>query len=154
MYYNGTDGSAEDTGLAYSTDGLYWSAYTGNPVLIGSGTGGSEAWDCGSAVYGTVYIDAGGFHYFYSGRGEDDGFGGCAFPSSFVGIGYAFSTDGKTWVKSTTNPIFDINDGVPYRNVRVYTPSVIDDGTGSLKMYFSAVGSLGAGKVIGLAILP
>jgi hypothetical protein len=152
MYYNGTDGSHEDTGLAYSTDGSYWNAYTVNPVLSGSGVGGAEAWDCGSATYGTVFSDAMGFHFFYSGRGQDDGFGGCAFPASFGGVGYASSVDGKTWIKSTTNPIFHISDGASYRDERIYTPLVIDDGTGVLKMYYSAK-QTGGPKKIGFAVL-
>jgi len=41
MYYDGTDGSMEETGLAYSIDGLYWEAYSGNPVLAASP---SPAW--------------------------------------------------------------------------------------------------------------
>jgi len=151
MYYDGTNGSTEDTGLAYSTDGLYWSAYSATPVLDGSLVG---AWDCESSVYGTVYKDSVGYHYFYSGRGEDDGFGGCAFPASgsFDGIGYASSTDGKTFLKSATNPIFHVNDGAYYRNERIYTPSILDDGSGVLRMYYTAK-EVGGPKKIGLAIL-
>ena len=152
MYYDGTDGSVEETGLAYSTDGSYWNAYTVNPVLDGSSVG---AWDCKSSVYGTIYKDSAGAHYFYSGKGEDDGIGGCTFPVSgnFDGIGYAYSADdGKTWTKSTANPIFHVNDGMPYRDDRIYTPSVVDDGTGILKMYYSAK-EVGGPKKIGLAIL-
>lgn len=152
MYYNGTDGSHEDTGLAYSTDGINWSAYTANPVLSGTHTGGSEAWDCGSATYGTVLKDSFGYHYFYSGRGEDDGAGGCTFPASFTGIGYASSVDGKTWVKDTKS-IFKISDGVSYRSGRIYTPSIIDDGSGFLKMYFSVKDSSGGLKKIGYATI-
>jgi hypothetical protein len=153
MYYDGTDGGHEYTGLAYSANGSYWSAYTGNPVLSGSGTGGAQAWDCASAVYGTVFRDSIGFHYIYSGRGVDDGSGGCAFPSSFDGIGYASSVDGKTWIKSTGNPIFHTSDeGAYYRTNRIYTPSVVDDGSGVLKMYYSARGSADP-KKIGLAVL-
>lgn len=153
MYYNGTDGNHEDTGLAYSTDGISWSAYTANPVLSGSGTGGFAAWDCVSAVYGTVFKDLLGYHFFYSGKGYDDGSGGCATPSSFNGIGYASSIDGKTWVKDT-NPIFKTDDGVAYRSGRVYTPSVIDDGSGILRMYFSVTDATGSPKKIGYATLP
>lgn len=152
MYYNGTNGSTEDTGLAYSSDGLYWSAYTENPVLRGSQIGGIEAWDCGSASYGTVFKDVYGYHYFYSGRGQDDGSGGCSFPASFNGIGYASSLDGKTWIKDVA-PIFEISDGVPYRSGRIYTPSVINDGSGTLRMYFSAKDSAGGPKKIGYATL-
>ncbi len=152
MYYDGTDGSHEDAGLAYSADGLYWNSYTANPVLSGSLTGGSESWDCASAAYGTILKDSSGYHFFFSGRGQDDGSGGCAFPASFNSIGYAFSTDGKTWVKDA-KPIFQISDGVPYRSGRIYTPSVINDGSGILRMYFSVTDSSGTPKKIGYATM-
>ena len=139
MYYDGTDGSREQTGLAYSADGVFWKAYNGNPVLSISA---SPAWDSNDAVYGTIYRDAMGFHYWYS--------GGVSSPSE--GIGYAFSSDGKAWTKNST-PIFRTSDGVAYRSSRIYTPSVIDDGSGTLKMYFSAAGAGGV-KKIGSATLP
>ena len=149
MYYDGTDGSHEDAGLAYSADGLNWSAYTANPVLSGSSAG---SWDCYSSAYGTIYKDSMGFHYFYSGKGRDDGSGNCIDTASnnFDGIGYAFSTDGETWVKDA-KPIFHVSDGVPYRSGRIYTPSVINDGSGILRMYFSATDSTDTPKKIGYA---
>jgi len=149
MYYDGTDGSGEVTGLAYSSNGLAWTAYTANPVLDGSAT---AAWDCSDDVYGTVYKDANGYHFWYSGAGADDLSGGCADQPVYQGIGYASSPDGKNWTKDAGNPIFHINDGVAYRAGRTYTPSVIDDGSGSLKMYYSAQATSGP-KKIGLATL-
>ena len=151
MYYDGTDGSHEDTGLAYSADGLYWNAYTANRVLSGSPTG---AWDCYSSVYGTVYVDSTGFHYFYSGKGRDDGNGNCITTSSgnFDGIGYASSTDGEAWVKGPS-PIFTTSDEVSYRSGRIYTPSVINDGSGILRMYFSVTDSSDTPKKIAYATL-
>ena len=137
MYYDGTDGSMEETGLAYSTDGLSWTAYTGNPVLAVTPT----AWDSNDAVYGTVYHDTNGFHYWYS--------GGVASP--YDGIGLASSSDGNTWTKNP-DTILDINDGDAYRDSRCCTPSVINDGTDSLKMYYQAQ-TTGGSIDIGLAIL-
>lgn len=139
MYYDGTDGSREQTGLAYSADGVFWKAYVDNPALTVSP---SPAWDSNDSAYGTVYRDAHGFHFWYS--------GGVSSPNE--GIGYAFSADGKTWTKNST-PIFQTSDGVAYRNSRTYTPSVIDDGSGTLKMYYTAVGAGGV-KKIGRATLP
>ncbi|MBE0621924.1 MAG: Ig-like domain-containing protein [Burkholderiales bacterium] len=139
MYYDGTDGSREQTGLAYSADGVFWKAYVENPVLSISP---SPAWDSNDAVYGTVYRNAIGLHFWYS--------GGVSSPND--GIGYAFSTDGKTWTKNST-PVFHITDGAAYRNSRTSTPSVINDGSGTLKMYYTAVGP-GGTKQIGLALLP
>lgn len=37
------------------------------------------------------------------------------------GIGYAISIDGLNWIKDSNNPIFHNNDGVVWRNRRVYT---------------------------------
>ncbi len=150
MYYDGTDGSGEVTGLAYSSNGTHWTAHNANPVLNGSA---AAAWDCSDDAYGTVYKDANGYHFWYSGAGADNGSGGCLDQPVHQGIGYASSPDGKTWTKDAGNPIFHITDGVPYRAARVYTPSVIDDGSGSLKMYYSAQASSGP-KQIGLATLP
>lgn len=153
MYFNGTDGAHEQTGLAYSADGSLWSAYSPYPVLAGSDAGGDDAWDCWSISYGTVLRDAEGFRYFYSARGEDDGSGGCANSSNFVGIGFATSEDGRTFARSGTNPIFHVDDGMTYRDGRIYTPVVVDDGSGALKMYYSARADAGGAKKIGLAIL-
>jgi parallel beta-helix repeat protein len=148
-YYDGTDGSSEVTGLAYSADGLFWTAYAGTPVLD---KGNGNAWDCDDAVYGTVYHDAGGYHYWYSGGGGDNGSGGClsGAPNN-QGIGYASAPDGKAWTKSPSNPIFHISQGVNHRSQRVYTPNIVDDCSGVLKMYYSAVGDDGIYK-IGLAL--
>ncbi len=154
MYYDGTDGSSEVTGLAYSADGLTWTAYSPLPVLDKSS---GNAWDCDDAAYGTVYRDANGYHFWYSGGGGDNGSGFCAAGDPIhEGIGYASSTDGETWTKDSNNPIFHINDGVSYRDKRVYTPAVVDDGSGFLKMYYSAQAAPGDPnpKTIGLAVLP
>ena len=141
MYYDGTTGGQEATGLAYSTDGLYWHAYTANPVLP---VEGGSAWDANFSSYGTVYRDGfGGMHYWYSGGITQVG----------DGIGYAYSADnGMTW--SRRHNIFHISDGIAYRSQRVYTPSVIDDGSGILKMFYTALGNTGGLKKIGLAVSP
>ncbi|MDQ7825128.1 MAG: carboxypeptidase regulatory-like domain-containing protein [Candidatus Eremiobacteraeota bacterium] len=135
MYYDGTTGGPEATGLAYSADGLFWKAYTVNPVLSPSA---SPAWDSKYSTFGTVYHDAAGYHFWYSG----------GVTTLNEGIGYAFSTDGKAWTKNPSH-IFHISDAyaVSYRNSRVCTPSVIDDGTGVLKMYYTAQASGGLKKI-------
>jgi uncharacterized repeat protein (TIGR01451 family) len=148
MYYDGTNGANEFTGLAYSSDGKAWTAYSTAPVLSGST---SAAWDCSDTAYGTVYRDVNGFHFWYSGGGADNGSGGCLDQPVHQGIGYAWSPDGKTWTKHPS-PIFHITTGPSYRNVRVYTPAVVDDGSSYLKMYYSAQGT-GTKKKIGLALL-
>lgn len=149
MYYDGTNGSNEETGLAYSVDGLTWSAYSGNPVMAKSD---SAAWDCTGAVYGTVYRDINGYHFWYSGGGGDNGSGGCAGNPINAGIGYASSIDGKNWVRNVA-PIMQISDGQAYRSGRTYTPAVINDGSGTLRMYFSAKDAASSVKKIGYATI-
>ncbi|MBW1994600.1 MAG: hypothetical protein JRI77_09135 [Deltaproteobacteria bacterium] len=144
MFYDGTNGSNEETGLAYSTDGKHWTAYGGNPVLRKGLL--TEAWDNNDAAYGTVLWDGYGFHFWYSGGGPASG------GYVHAGIGYAYSLDGLTWTKAL-NPILHINDeGAYHRDERTYTASVVDDGKGKLKMYYSAKSADGD-YAIGLAVL-
>jgi len=144
MYYDVTDGGREFTGLAYSSNGVHWTRY---PSLVLQGST-SYAWDCSDDAYGTVYRDANGYHFWYSGGGG--GSGDCVDHPVHEGIGYASSSDGKSWTKDSGNPIFHISDGVGYRDDRMYTPAVVDDGSGILRMYYSAQGS--EPKKIGLAV--
>ena len=144
MFYDGTNGSNEETGLAYSTDGKHWTAYVGNPILRRGLL--ADSWDNDDAAYGSVFRDDNGFHFWYSGGGPASG------GRVHAGIGYAFSLDGLTWTKAM-DPIFHINDEkASHRDERTYTPSVINDGRGSLKMYYSAKSSDGD-YAIGLAVL-
>lgn len=138
MYYDGTTGGDEFLGLAVSNDGLNWQGYNGGlaPVLDSSPTG----WDSGYVGFGTVIKESdNAFHLWYSG-GSDS--------SLNNGIGYAFSTDGITWVKDLNNPIFHISDGVAWRDNRTYTPMVIGD-----EMWFTgkddATGTYAIGYAVG-----
>jgi uncharacterized repeat protein (TIGR01451 family) len=150
MYFDGTDGSSEKIGLAYSANGNYWKAYSSSAVLDIGPTG---AWDGPEAgqdpphtnAYvgnGTVIRESAGvWHMWYSGGQNQIG----------DGIGYASSSDGITWTKSTDNPLLHKNDGVAWRNNRTYTPMVIYsptrfDGHGNAsryKMWFSGRSSAG-----------
>ena len=126
MYYDGTSGSDESVGLAVSNDGITWQGYNGGvaPVLDSSLAG----WDTGYVGFGTVIRQGDdSFDFWYSG-------GNLAAYALNQGIGYAFSTNGISWVKDTDNPIFNISDGVAWRNLRTYTPMVIGN-----QMWFSGV---------------
>ena len=122
MYYNGTTGADEFLGLAVSNDGLNWQGYNGGLAPVLDSTDG--AWDSRYVGFGTVIRESDDvFHLWYSG-GSDY--------SLNNGIGYAFSTDGITWIKDAGNPIFHKGDGVGWRDDRTYTPMVIGD-----QMWFS-----------------
>ncbi len=138
MYYDGTTGGIEQVGLAYSANGLHWKRYGNQPVLpISPGQ-----WDSSYAGFGTVIRLPNGYHFLYSG-GQT---------AMHQGIGYAFSPNGIIWYKAA-NPIFHIADGVSWRSVRCYTPSVIARVSGHivhLHMWFT--GDDGSNRAIGYAV--
>ncbi|MBC7248518.1 MAG: DUF11 domain-containing protein [Actinobacteria bacterium] len=133
MYFDGTTGGVQVIGLAYSADGNYWTRYGDAPVL---GLGAPGEWDSNYVTSGEVLRDGSGqWHLWYSG----------GVSAAHEGIGHAVSADGITWTKDAANPIFHVSDGVPWRNVRTYTPSVLYSPTGfdghgdaaSFKMWFN-----------------
>jgi predicted GH43/DUF377 family glycosyl hydrolase len=131
MYYDGTTGGDEFMGLAVSSDGVTWAGYDGGVAPVLDSTSG--AWDSGYVGYGTVLkVGDSAFDLYYSG-GVDSVLN--------QGIGYASSTDGINWVKSTSNPIFSIYDGVTWRADRTYTPMVIGD-----QMWFTGRSLAARGK--------
>lgn len=145
----------EQLGLAYSQDGLFWTRYGTEPVLLP--TGNSADWD-GEYTYQPSIIQVDGlWHMYYSGsNGQPIGSDG---NTTAHGIGYATSTDGINWVKDPT-PIFYILDGVAWRNNRTYTPEVIfapfcTSGSSSsfAKMWFTGANSSDV-RAIGYATMP
>jgi uncharacterized repeat protein (TIGR01451 family) len=133
MYYDGTTGGQEVIGLGYSADGNFWTRYGDDPVLD---LGASGEWDDNYVTTGSVIPDIDGeWHLWYSGGSS----------AAHEGIGHATSPDGINWTKDPANPVLSINDGVPWRDVRTYTPSVLYsstlfDGHGDevhYKMWFS-----------------
>jgi hypothetical protein len=109
-------------------------------VLNNPGSG----WASNYVTIGSVTKDVNGFHYWFSGGISND----------IEGIGYAYSGDGVSWTTYASNPLFQISGAPSYRNARTYTPSVVDDGNGTLWMYYSALSTAGgAKKQIGLAKL-
>jgi hypothetical protein len=124
IYYMATDGTHEYVGLAYSVDGKHWKRYGDDPVLRPciEADDPSIGWDYRSVGYPTVIEDADGtWHMWY-----------CGGPNTNYGIGYAWSNDGINWAKDAANPIFHKDDGVPWRDMRTYTPVVLGD-----QMWFS-----------------
>jgi hypothetical protein len=131
MYYDGTPGNKESLGLAVSNDGLNWQGYDpdgdgiSSPVFTGSGVSGD--WDSGYSSRATVVrVNDDLYEMWYSG----------GTTTVDYGIGYATSADGITWTRDASNPIFDKNDGVAWRNSRTYTPVVIGN-----EMWFTGVSS-------------
>lgn len=159
MYFDtateGALGSVEQTGLAYSTDGLFWTRYGTEPVLIPSGN--INDWDGEYMYQPAIVIINDVFHAYYSGsNGQPLGSNG---NTTAHGIGYASSVDGINWTKAP-NPIFYILDGVAWRNDRTYACDVIFDPFCSLstqphtaKMWFTGANSSDV-RAIGYATIP
>jgi predicted GH43/DUF377 family glycosyl hydrolase len=87
MWYGGGKGSVGSIGYAYSDDGIAWTKYSGNPVLV---PGDSSAFDA-SLGGGYVLFYSGKFHMWYNGT-----------HSGVTKIGYAYSDDGIHWTKHPT----------------------------------------------------
>lgn len=93
MYYHGFAYSgAHQIGLATSPDALNWTKYPGNPVL----TPGPAAWDNHSVRVPMVWKEGPDYHMIYTG-----------YNGSSYQVGYAYSSDGITWTKHASNPVFN-----------------------------------------------
>jgi uncharacterized repeat protein (TIGR01451 family) len=117
MYFDGTTGGFEETGLGYSPDGINWQLYGKVLARGNSGPWGNTGdWDSSYASRGTVVkVSKNEWHMWYSG-GQT---------TMNQGIGHASSSDGIHWTRDPANPVLHINDGLDYRNSRTYTPWVI-----------------------------
>ncbi len=117
-YVSGND-EQEAIALAYSNDGISWTRYGTQPVLIPSGN--PDDWDGLYSFRPSIIQSDGVYYMFYSGSDGDSSTG-----TPFAhGLGVASSTDGINWTKDTANPIFINTDGVAWRNDRSYTPVVL-----------------------------
>ncbi len=93
MYYHGFSGGTHQIGLATSPDGQNWTKYAGNPIM----TPGPGAWDNNSVRVPMVWKEGDtDYRMIYTGNG-----------SGGMQVGYATSTDGITWTKHPSNPVFN-----------------------------------------------
>lgn len=135
MYYDGTTGGDESLGLAVSNDGIDWQGYNSGMSAVFAGTSVSGDWDEEFVSRATVLaFGADDYRMWYSGGNG----------AMNQGIGYATSLDGISWTRDI-DPIFHIDDDESWRDVRTYTPMVVDD-----YMWFSGRDSNG-NYTIGLA---
>lgn len=87
MYYHSA--FPNNIGLAISSDGINWTRYPGNPIIIPS-----QNWESSGISMASVLFDNGLFKMVYL-NGD--------YSASF---GYATSKDGIIWTKDLLNPIF------------------------------------------------
>ena len=115
MWYSGLDGTNTRIGYATSSDGIIWTKYAANPVLV---LGSSGTWDDMFVESPCVLYDGNIYHLWYTG-GES--------PYIFR-IGYATSLDGISWTKYAGNPVLDIGAAGNWDNPRAQEPDVLFDG--------------------------
>ena len=119
MYYMGVGGLGIQMGLATSPDGINWTRHDdpattdrfdgSDPILA---VGPAESWDLASAGTLEVIQNNGRWELFYTGT-DTDPFAvtrDSILQKKPVGIGYATSEDGITWVKWDDNPVITISE--------------------------------------------
>ncbi len=124
MYFSGTNGSGGygySTGRATSPDGINWTEYPGNPVLVAQG-----GWEGNRVHPGWFSIGSSGYDLYYSG-------GTVGTP---VQIGHATSPDGLTWTEDPANPILRPDGPGSWDQWAVAHPYLITVGT-QTRMYFT-----------------
>ena len=136
MWYTGTPDSNFSAipaiGYATSSDGISWAKSGSNPVLT-AGTSGD--WDDAGVMSPSVIWDADASLYkmWYTGRSADGGIGG-------LQIGYATSTDGKTWTRSSSSPVLPLGSGTDWDLRGVGVGCVIKLGAVYLMWYTGYTG--------------
>lgn len=144
---SGTDGKA-NVGYATSPDGINWTKYAGNPILVT----GINTWDSIYVQDPHVIKENGEYHMWYGG-----GSNGTYYDQQ---VGYATSLDGITWTKFPLNPVLTRGNNGDWDQILSSFPSVINDG-GTYKMWYTGrdvdplpVGSLNYYWEIGYATAP
>lgn len=146
MWYVGRNApstkSSTYTRILYATsfDGIEW-AKAPSPVF--SPSSDPRAWDS-SAVYSpSVYFNGTTFGLWYSGLGQS---------AMTPQIGLATSLDGKTWTRSSLNPILSPDGQGAWDSAGVEQPNVVLGATGYL-LYYDGLAENAGGR-IGLAQAP
>ena len=121
MWYGGV---FNETGLykfgyAYSSDGIHWMKYEGNPILE---AGPADSWESGSPEGPTVIKDDGIFKMWYGAVDTEPNGQETDYRSN---IGYAWSIDGKTWEKYPDNPVLMTGDWGSWDAVVIQDPFVM-----------------------------
>lgn len=117
-------------GVATSPDGINWTKYSGNPVLI---KGNLPDWDgkwieSPAVIYDNVSST---FKMWYNGVATN----------WLIKIGYATSPDGFIWTKYNGNPVMDVGTGGSFDDMWLGTPAVILRNN-TYEMWYSGFSSI------------
>jgi len=144
MWYTGsslTKYQGGAVGLAFSTDGLNWVKYSGNPVMTPSALGNDQKYIAAPYVIRLKLT----YNMWYTGKSN-------ASPNVNK-ILYATSFDGIHW-EPWPAPVFPPStDQTAWDSNGVYSPSVIWSGQ-MFGMWYSGINQTGLGPRIGFATSP
>jgi hypothetical protein len=119
MWYEGDN----SFGYATSPDGIAWTKYAGNPVMVPGPIG---SWDEDNIDNASVIAVADSFHMWYSGVDSlhDNR------------IGHATSPDGIVWTKDPANPVIDLDNPFGWDSHEAMHPFVIYENN-VFKMWYN-----------------
>lgn len=122
MYFSGHPGNYDySMGRATSPDGINWTEYSGNPVMIPT-----ALWE-GTRVHpGAVSYGPSGYDLYYTGGS----------PGGLGGIGHATSPDGVTFTKDAANPVLHAGPPGSWYGTSIAHPDPVLVGT-QMRMYFT-----------------
>jgi len=126
MYFIASTGGNDSLGLACSDDAVVWKLFGNGPIL--SGLIDPQPWEGVNGYVSAAHVERlpdGRWWMLYSGGSSGN-----------AGIGYAWSWDRVHWRKAEINPVFKNGSG-PFLE-RCYTPSLVRDADGSLRLYRAA----------------
>jgi predicted GH43/DUF377 family glycosyl hydrolase len=131
MWYRGGNTISDNgaVGLATSPDGITWTKYVGNPVLVSAAFGLDQRY---LATPFTIKM-ALSYNMWYTGQ---SGVTASSNPSS--SILYATSYDGKSWNKWASAVFSPSSDANAWDSGSVYAPATTFDGT-NFEMWYSAM---------------
>ncbi len=157
LYYTGNCGRGEGLsafpgiGLAFSTDGIHWEKYQGNPILAPTGRPGDP--DRYGIAGGSVLIvrlpnGASEWRFYYTGCPS---LGTDVFQNQQKICCWAGSSDGIHWERR--GPVLFRDPDREYENVAVAGP-VVHQEEGLFRMWYSAIGTRWGGYSIAYAESP
>ena len=88
LYYTGRNLPSYQIGIAVSSDGINFTKYSGNPIIVNQ-----QNWEANGVLYPSVIEQNGTLQMAY-------------MSSNSSGFGLATSSDGLTWTKANNNPFF------------------------------------------------
>lgn len=144
MWYTGTNGikyPGGAVGLAFSTDGLNWVKYSGNPVLTPSALGSDQKYIATPYVISLQLT----YNMWYTGKSS-------ASPNVNK-ILYATSFDGINWSKWPSPVLTPSADPTAWDSNGVYSPSVIWNGQ-IFGLWYSGINQTGVVPRIGYSTSP